>query len=249
MAEFILIIGTNLGIIAKKLYRFHYNIVKVEGVIRHHALVIKPVDVLDVRGSGVSGHVVIVGEHQSVLGSADGVGDCTWSKTLLIDAKFLHAKRDHSLLIIGIIYREALAQSHSVAVFTQNAQANGVEGAGPNGARCLLVVEGAHKSVADLASRLVCEGDGEKRPRGRRTRDKARQYLGYLVIGKRNCRLKCLHNLGSNVRRNEIGAVSITVFNYVGNSVDKDGGLARAGSRQHEKRPFGAKNCAALLGI
>ena len=132
VSELILINFTNLAVVCKKLNRLHNNVVKVNGIIFLHLLLVELINCIDVTASGIAGDVHLVRPLKLILGNADRISNRLWRKALLINIKLLHTEGYHSLLIIGVIDREALTVAKSVAKAAKYTKAYRVEGARPN---------------------------------------------------------------------------------------------------------------------
>ena len=75
VAEFVLIVSENVGIALKELYRKHNDIVKVDGVVCHHLLLIELVDIVYMLGAWVTVILHILDGLEIILSHTDGVGN------------------------------------------------------------------------------------------------------------------------------------------------------------------------------
>ena len=249
VSELILIKLTNLAVVCKKLNRLHNNVVKVNGIIFLHLLLIELIDGVDVTTSWIAGDVHLVGTLKLILGNTDCIRNRLWRKALLVNIQLLHTEGDHSLLIIGVVDGEALTVAKSVAKATKNTKANRVEGARPNGRSHSLVVKDTDKSVANLPCRLVGEGDGKYRPgRGRSIGELGKNLLNLIGLHFKRA-LKDLSRLGREAVRSVLREIGVAVFYKINYSVNQDGGFSATCPCQNKEGTLGSIYRTALLGV
>ena len=214
-----------------------------------HFLLVKGVYLGDFPRAWVDTARKPVGSLQLVLRSAYSIGNRPWGEGFLLNSESLHTVADHTLFVIGIVDRKAVAKSNKLTVLSQNAHTYGMEGSCPHRRRNTGVVKGGENSVFYLVCSLVGEGDSQNTPRLGGLGNELRKDIVYLVNLKLNGTLKGGDSLGDNPLGCVLGKVCVTVFNKVSYAVYKNGSLAASSARKHQKRSTGGKDSPTLLGV
>ena len=164
VAEALLVLLENVGVVAQEAIGVDEQVVEVHGVGAGQAalkLLIHARSHLLGRGVGTSGEVRRVEELVFRRGDLGTHG--IQGKALLVDAQVGHDGLDETLGIVVVVNGKRVAVAQAGAVDAQHAHAHGVERAHPHAAHAPALQE-ALQALLHLAGGLVGKGDGEDLP-------------------------------------------------------------------------------------
>ena len=252
IAEFSLIVSTDIFVLLQQLYGHKDDIIKVQSIVFPEPLLILHIGSCHVLRTDIPGlfspfqhlfsgnHVVLFPAHspQHIAG-----GEGLFVQIHVPD-DFLH----HPFRIRRIINGKAAGVAHPLNIPAQDPAASGMEGHGPDILR--FRPQQDCQALLQLIGGLVGEGDGHNAPGNCRLHGAEEICPTAFLLGRGVVQLFQEQNILLSHRVGDLpGVTAPAVAHDIGYSVDEDCGLAAACACQQKQRPLGGKNRLLLHGI
>ena len=243
ITELVLVVSPDFRLLFEEFDRVEDHVVEVHGVRLHEELLIERI-ALRVPGRAdvpLRLLLILLRGQEAFLGVADRGQDLLVGHDLVVDVQEPLTLFHGPLRIISVIDGEVRRIAEAVAVAAQDAGTDRMEGAGPDVQR--LIAQEVAQTVFELVRCFVGERDGEDLPGLCGVHREQVLYVeGQLLAFAVEVFLHELH-VGLGDRTAEVvRLICLAVFDDVGDAVDEDRGLPRAGAGQDQERTFGRRD-------
>ena len=237
--EAMLIAFSDLGEFFEQNDGLHNDIVKIQRVGFTQEELVLLIDAGDLLLTEVHSrlHSKIVGGHELVLGAADGVHHALDGEHFFVDLAALHGGKDGFFGVVGVVDGDSRPISQSLAVLSQDAHTNRVEGA-CNDVRGHRLIIGEHliQTLLHLVCRLVGKGNGKNAVGLAGVAGKGWENM-LLDLGGRQRKgvFQLAHASIVHVPREIFGKIGVAVADDKGDAAHQDRGLSASRAGKHQK--------------